>query len=115
LYLDGVLGAEVPFPYGSDLSFGFGAYVAAANDIVRGYFDNAVITGGASAFVPVGSFNPTQLVNGNIVISWSGGGVLESSDSLTSPVWSTVTPAPVGNTLSVPAATAGNRFYRLRQ
>ena len=115
LYLDGVLGAEVPFPYGSDLSFGFGAYVAAANDIVRGYFDNAVIMGGASAFVPVGSFNPTQLVNGNIVVSWSGGGVLESSDSLTSPVWTTVNPAPVGNTLSVPAATAGNRFYRLRQ
>jgi len=115
LYLDGVLGAEVPFPFGSGLSVGFGAYVAAANDIVRGYFDNAVIKGGASAFVPVGSFNPTQLVNGNIVISWSGGGVLESSDSLTAPVWTTVSPAPAGNTLSVPAATAGNRFYRLRQ
>jgi len=115
LYLDGVFGAEVPFPFGSNLTVGFGAYVAAANDIVRGYFDNAVITGGASAFVPVGTLNAPQLVNGSVVISWTGGGVLESSDSLSAPAWTTVTPAPVGNTISVPASQAASKFYRLRQ
>ena len=112
---DGVFGAEVPFPFGSNLTVGFGTYVAAANDIVRGYFDNAVIQGGASAFVPVGTLNAPQLVNGSVVISWTGGGVLESSDSLSAPAWTTVTPAPVGNTISVPASQAASKFYRLRQ
>jgi len=115
LYLDGVLGAEVPFAFSQNLSFGFGAYVAAANDIARGYFDNARITGGSVPFVSVGSFSPTQLVNGNIVISWTGGGVLESTDSLSAPNWAPVSPAPAGKTLSVTAAQAANRFYRLRQ
>lgn len=114
LYLDGVFGAEVHFPFKDGLSFGFGTYVRAANDIATGYFDNAVVMGG-SAPISVGKFNSTAFQDGNVVISWTGGGVLQSSDSLTAPNWNDVTPAPVGTSLTVPAGSqAANRFYRLR-
>jgi hypothetical protein len=48
LYLDNVLGAEVPFPFGQDLTFGIGTYVAAATDIATGRFDNVLISGGSA-------------------------------------------------------------------
>ncbi len=58
LYLDGVFGVEVPFPLSQDIHFEFGAYVQAANDIVTGVFDNALISGGSAPTgtpTPVGS------------------------------------------------------------
>ena len=46
LYLDDVFGVEVPFPFASGLSVGFGAYVDETGNVVRGHFDNArVVTG----------------------------------------------------------------------
>ena len=108
LYLDGVFGAEVPFPYSDGLTFAFGAYVLAGADIVRGNFDNALITGGS------GSILKASVDNGVITISWIGGGVLQFTDSLSIPNWTNVTPAPAGNSISVPVGKTGSRFYRLQ-
>ncbi|PYI79802.1 MAG: hypothetical protein DME26_22770, partial [Verrucomicrobia bacterium] len=109
LFLDGVFGAEVPFASSTGLTFGFGAYVQAATDIVRGYFDNALITGG----VGTAPGRLTAAAQGaTVVISWTGDGVLQSTASLAAPNWQDVTPAPTGKTTTV--TPAGSRLYRLR-
>ncbi len=111
LYLDGLFGAEVPFAYSQGLSFGFGAYVAAATDIVRAQFDNARITGGAATLPPSLT---ASLQEENVVISWTGEGVLQSKDALAGQ-WVDVTPAPTGNSLTIPPASQGTaQYYRLR-
>jgi hypothetical protein len=109
LYVDGVFGLETPFPFADGLTLGFGAYVGAATDIVKGYFDNALITGGSAPALKA------RRQGANVVISWTGTGVLESSDSLRPTAWQNVVPAPVGNSITVPASSANTRFYRLRQ
>jgi len=112
LYLDNILGTEVPFPFGQDLTFGIGTYVAAATDVVTGRFDNVKISGGSA---PVGSTLSIMTVGNSITISWTGTGTLESTDTLSSPNWQPVTPAPTGNTLSLTGPLTGNRFYRVKQ
>ena len=112
LYVDGVFGAEVPFAFSTGLTFGFGAYVDETGNVVRGEFDNARITGGATAVPPKLS---VSVQGDSIVISWTGSGVLESNDRLATTGWSDVTPAPVGNSVTIPAGSQGqNRYYRLR-
>jgi hypothetical protein len=111
LYLDDVFGAEVPFPFAQGLTFGFGAYVGAATDIVRGYFDDARITGGSA---PVGGRLSAGPQGASIGISWTGTGVLQFTDSLSPVNWQDVTPPPTGNSLTVTPTPGGNRFYRLR-
>jgi len=111
LYLDDVYGAEVPFPFSQGLTFGFGAYVGAATDVVRGSFDDARITGGSA---PVGGRLTAAPQGGDISISWTGTGVLQSSDSLFPANWLDVNPPPTGNSITVTPAPGANRFYRLR-
>jgi hypothetical protein len=112
LYLDDVFGTEVPFPFSQGLSFGFGAYVGAASDIVRGYFDDARITGGSA---PVGGRLTAGNQGANVVISWTGTtGVLQFTDSLSPTNWQDVTPAPTGNSITVTPTAGGKRYYRLR-
>jgi len=112
LFLDDVFGAEVPFAYSQGLTFGLGAYVRAGGDVVRGYFDNAKISGGVGA-APPGRL--TAAVQGaNIVISWTGEGALQFSDSISPSNWQNVTPVPTGKSLTAPVQGA-KRFYRLRQ
>ena len=111
LYLDDVFGTEVAFPFSQGLTFGFGAYVGAANDIVRGYFDDARITGGSA---PVGGRLSAGTQGANIVISWTGTGVLQSTDSLAPANWQDVTPPPTGSSVTVTPTPGANRFYRLR-
>ncbi len=111
LYLDGVFGAEVPFAFSQGLSFGFGAYVAAATDVVRSQWDNALVLGGAAAVAPELT---ASLQDGNVVITWTGDGVLQSKTSLNG-TWTDVTPAPTGKSLTIPAANlTGSQYYRLR-
>ena len=110
LYLDGVFGAEVPFPIAQGIVFEFGAYVQAANDIVTGVFDNATVVGTAPSLGPL---TATRQLNGDIVINWTAPGTLQSTDSLSPLNWQDVTPAPVGNSIAV-TPQAGSRFYRLR-
>jgi len=112
LYLDDVFGAEVPFPFSQGLTFGFGAYVGAATDIVRGYFDDARITGGSA---PAGPRLSAGTEGQTIAISWTATGVLQFTDSLAPANWQDVTPQPTGNSLSVTPAPGVNRFYRIRQ
>jgi hypothetical protein len=111
LYLDNVFGTEVSFPFSQGLTFGFGAYVGAATDIVRGYFDDALISGGSA---PVGGRLSAGTQGANVVISWTGTGVLQFTDSLSPLNWQDVTPAPTGNSLTVTPGTQGSRYYRLR-
>ncbi|MBM3838002.1 MAG: hypothetical protein FJ398_08550 [Verrucomicrobia bacterium] len=111
LYVDDVFGAEVAFPFAQGLTFGFGAYVQQASNVVRGYFDNARITGGSAPLPPKLT---AVLQSGNVVISWTGDGTLQSTDSLVPANWQNVTPAPTGKSITT-SASAGARFYRLRQ
>ena len=114
LYLDDVFGTEVPFPFSSDLTFGFGTYVLAATDEVTGLFDNAAVL---AAVETAGSLTAAAQANGDVIISWEGAGTLQSSALVGDPAgWSAVTPAPTGNSLTIPAAELGQqRFYRLAQ
>lgn len=112
LFVDGIFGAAVPFAYSSGLTFGFAAYVDETGNVVQSQFDNALITGGATAVPPKLAVN---LQDGSILITWTGTGVLESNDRLATTGWSDVTPAPVGNSLTIaPASQGQNRYYRLR-
>ena len=115
LYLDGVFGAEVPFPYSSGFTFGFGAYVQAATDVVTGYFDNVRILGGEGA-APVPARLTAAIQGANIVIAWTGTGTLEESDTVAPGNWRAVTPAPAGNTHTVAnSSNVGAKFFRIRQ
>ena len=115
LYLDGVFGVEVPFPFAQGIVFEFGAYVQAANDIVTGVFDNATVVGTAPSLGPLAA---ARQPNGDIVINWTGPGTLQSTDALggATTSWDPVTPAPTGNSHTVSLGQQGARkFYRLAQ
>lgn len=116
LYVDGVFGAAVPFPFTSGIQFGLGAYVNYANSFgstVSGYFDNATVTTYPTG-TKLGSLAIAKQTNGDVVISWTGSGTLQSSSAL--PAWSDVTPAPTGTSYTIPAASlTGQKFFRLRQ
>jgi hypothetical protein len=115
IYLDGVYGATVPFPFASNLTFGIGTYVAAATDIATGYFDNAVVS--TSAGTPPTGGTLTATAKGNqVVISWTGTGTLQSTSTLASSgtAWADVTPPPSGNSYTVTPTAGHNQFYRLR-
>jgi hypothetical protein len=119
LYLDGALGAEVSFPFAQGITFGFGAYVNfgnSAQNIVRGYFDNATVLGGAAPIVVPSRLSAT-VQGANLVISWTGTGTLQEAAELSASInWQNVTPAPTGNSYTVPLGQApGAKFYRLRQ
>ena len=115
LYMDGVLGAEVPFPVSSGIVFGFGTYVLAATDVAVGTFDDVSIfgaTGGATG--PM--LTALKQINGDITVSWTAAGTLQSSDTLAPGSWTPVTPAPTGTTYNIPKASqAAHRFYRVVQ
>jgi hypothetical protein len=117
LYLDGVLGVEVSFPFSKDLVFGFGAYANYTNgrgNIVNAFWDNAVIQGFPAQ--PARAILSVSQEGANIVISWTGTGTLQSTDSLSPINWKDVTPAPAGNSYTVtPAAGVKETYYRVRQ
>ncbi len=114
LYLDGVFGVELPFPFSQGLTFGVGAYVAAATDVTIGYFDNVVIRGGAAPVVTRSQLSVSQQA-GTVTVTWTGTGTLESSPTLSPATWGAVTPAPTGNTYSTTPGAGGNLFFRVRQ
>ncbi len=112
LFVDGVFGGSVPFPFGNGLSFGFGAYADETGNVTRGYFDNATLTGGEDTTAVVSRLSAT-IQGANVVIAWTGTGVLQEADSLASPAtWKNVTPAPAGNSYTVPTSAAQGKFYR---
>lgn len=117
LYLDGVLGAEVAFPFANGLTFGFGAYANYSNSAgnpVQGYFDNAIVQGFPAAPPSLGSLNVARQANGQIAITWTGTGVLQAGAKLPGG-WSDVSPAPTGNTYTVTPAAQTQQYFRLRQ
>ena len=134
LFLDGVFGTEVDFPFANNLSFGFGSY---ADDVgppteegeirgnqTSGFFDNAQILGGSVPFepppvvvppvvlppVPGGggdaSISGISVDGGNLVIEWSGSSLMESAtvDGTYSPIAGANPPST-----SVPIGD-GNKF-----
>lgn len=58
VFLDGVKGMDVPFPFADNLIFGFATYGWLANDQVTGVFDNALVLGDPS--------NTSGLCNPNV-------------------------------------------------
>lgn len=111
LYLDGVFGTEVPFPFSSGLKFGIMAAGRAEMDTITAYFDNALVTGSGKSVAPAKL--GVKLDGGNVVISWTGAGTLQQSGS------------PAGAWVDIPSASSpfviqaaeltGRKFYRLRQ
>ncbi len=116
LYVDGVLGAEVPFPFGQNLTFGFATYVDETGNVARGYFDNASLTGEEDVCPTpsVPSQLTAKLTGANLVISWTGSGTLQETDALPGG-WKNVTPAPTGTTVTIGIGQAQRKFYRLTQ
>lgn len=127
LFLDDVFGAEVDFPFPENLSFGFGSY---ADDVgppptdpdetrrgnqTKGFFDNALITGGSTPFTPMpppsaAAITAFSVQDGNLVIEWSGASLLESNtvDGEYTPIADATPPST-----SVPI-TDGNKFIIAR-
>jgi hypothetical protein len=112
LYLDGIYGATVPFP-STNVVFGIGTYVAAATDVVSGYFDNVVVSSSNGTPATLGPLTATQQ-GGKVVITWTGSGTLQSATAVSGP-WTDVTPPPTGNSYSVAPTAQAQEFYRLRQ
>ncbi len=111
LYVDDVFGVDVPFPFSQGLTFGFGTYVDETGNVALGTFDNARILGDKDT---VSKLSATAQ-GGNLVVTWTGTGTLQSASALGSPTtWTDVTPAPAGNTYSTPLSDAG-RYFRIRQ
>lgn len=121
LFLDGVLGVEVPFPFSEDLVFGFGTYAnftdnnttSGAGNPIDVYWDNALIQGFPDQ--PTGTTLSVARQGANIVITWTGTGTLQSTESLVTGQWTDVTPAPTGNTFTVAPGSKAQTFYRIRQ
>lgn len=117
LYVDGILGADVVFPFAQGIRFGFAAYANvgnAAGTTTRGFFDNAVIHN-YPELPPELRLAITREANGDLVISWTSAGTLQSAASLPG-VWTDVSPAPSGMSYTIPkAAQNQQQFYRLRQ
>lgn len=112
LFVDDVFGGEVAFPFATGLSVGFGASTDEAGNVVRATFDNAQVKGGAVA--TAGRFTGISTQGDSVVITWSGLGTLQSTDALGPVNWTNVTPAPAGNSLTVPVGQAAQKYYRLR-
>lgn len=111
LYLDEILGAQVPFASATGLSFGFGAYADEIGNVVRAEFDNARILGGEDTSAPARLSVAVQ--GANLVITWTGTGTLQEADAVGTPgAWRAVTPAPAGNSHTVSPA-GGAKFYRV--
>jgi hypothetical protein len=117
LYLDGILGATIPFPFAGPLTFGFGAYANFSNsagNTVRGYFDNALVANHPPAAAGLSSLSVTQTA-GNVVITWTGPGTLQSATTLPA-TWADVSPPPTGSSYTIPTASLKtHEFFRLRQ
>jgi intracellular sulfur oxidation DsrE/DsrF family protein len=110
IYLDGVLGAEVAFPFSSGIQFAVGVYTRAEGDSVTGAFDNIKITGSKPS-QPAGKLTATKQGT-DVSISWTGAGTLQSADTIPG-TWTDVT-SPT-NPVVVPKASQGTqKFYRLR-
>ncbi|MDI9383089.1 MAG: hypothetical protein QM518_02205 [Verrucomicrobiota bacterium] len=71
LFLDGVFGIELPFPFGNDLKFEIGCYARMIPDTVDGVFDNVLITGIAGTVQPVDVLVDIAKVGGDIVLTWT--------------------------------------------
>jgi hypothetical protein len=119
LYLDGVFGTEVPFPFSTGLTFGFGAYVNfgnSGNNTVRGFYDNATVLGFPPAPPSIGPLKAVKDTTGNVVISWTTSGTLQFADAISAPVsWKDVTPAPTGKSYTVTPAPGKQQYFRLIQ
>jgi hypothetical protein len=85
--------------------------------VAVGTFDNAKVTGLTSGGTPGATLSVTTAANGDITISWTGAGTLQSSENLGSGAnWTPVTPAPTGNSYTIVKSAQGNRrFYRVVQ
>jgi len=110
IYLDGVFGAEVPFPFSEGIQFSVGIYTRATGDYVTGDFDNVKISG-AVPTLPAGRLTAAKQGT-DVSISWTGAGTLQSAGTIDGN-WTDVESAT--NPLVVPQASQGSqKFYRLR-
>lgn len=92
-------------------SFGIGARTGGLND--NQWVDNLQIATTLGTVTPAAEFTSiTRNATGQIVIQWTGGGTLHSTDSLSAPNWTPV--AGASSPYTVAPGSAGNRFYRIQ-
>jgi hypothetical protein len=76
------------------------------------YYDNfRIIDTAATGSSTQPHIDTIKVVQGKVVITWSGGGVLQSSPSITSTSWTAVTGATSGSPIDPPVG--GVAFYRV--
>jgi hypothetical protein len=71
----------------------------------------AMVPTGLPAVVSSGAVLSVTTSGGNITVTWTGSGTLQSASGLTG-TWTAVTPAPTGNTYTAPIGS-GDLFFRL--
>ncbi|MDI9384732.1 MAG: hypothetical protein QM518_10570 [Verrucomicrobiota bacterium] len=120
IYLDGVYGIEVPFPFTDDLKFEIGSYGRFTDDTVDGVFDNVLITGIAGTVQPVDVLVDIAKVGGEIVLTWNAtSGVAYQVQSSTDLVtWADIDSGAViaeGDTVTWTDSSAVDavKFYRV--
>ena len=116
LYVDGILGGAAPFPFTNGIVFGAGTYVNYGNNgnnIVEGFYDNALLSGPSSGSAKLGPLAAAKQADGTIKISWTGAGVLQESSSPAGG-WTDVSPVPTGTTFTVTPTGNSKQFFRLR-
>ena len=111
LYLDGVFGTQVPFPFSKSLKFAIMAAGRAEGDTLLVDLDNVVISGSDKIIARAQMTVARQ--NGDVVVSWTESGTLQQADTLTG-TWADIPTAT--SPYVIPAnALAAQKFYRLKQ
>jgi len=93
-------------------SFLFGARTG--GEFEQTVLDNVsiIVNGQATAPPAQAQFTSITKLGDNIVITWTGSGTLQETSSLAPATWTPVAGNPSGS-YTTPAATSGNKFYRI--
>ncbi|HOW73010.1 MAG TPA: hypothetical protein PKY77_20625 [Phycisphaerae bacterium] len=77
VFLDGVKGLDVPFPFADKLIFGFATYGWAANDNVTGVFDNVLVLGDPSSTSGLCNLNVFADLDGDLDVDQMDFGLMQ--------------------------------------
>ena len=86
-YVDGILGASVPFAVQEGIRFGVGAYTRMAPDHMTVTFGSANVWANTDEPQPEVPMLGWEVVDGNLVLTWSASSKLESADSADATAW----------------------------
>lgn len=111
LYVDGVYGTEVAFPFSQGIQFAVCVLGRAEGDSIVADFDNVAISGSRISLEPA-KLNIARQADG-LAITWTGTGTLQEAASVLG-TWTDVNGASSPYTVTKANAT-GTKFYRVIQ